>query len=175
MLLLILIPATSFLNNEGLPFLRSILFAFARHHSILYFLIPTSLHLLLPFLVDVEDVQSVRDKTLLYIAVKGSVCGEAGSIVDFKQGGIEFMVNHDVKSQDLETHIVGKVIWMDTGDGIAQSRVSSDNCLYEDIVNFLLQLVHIVSFLSNLFEDRSQRSLMSDVHVCIVKFLLVTD
>ncbi len=44
------------------------------------------------------------------MAIEGGVCGEAGSVVDFEEVGVEFVVDHDVEAEYFEAHVVGKVV-----------------------------------------------------------------
>ena len=112
MLFFILIPLTCFLDDKGLSFFRSVLLSFSRHHPVLDLLISFYLHLLLPLIVDIEDVECIRYQIFLDVSIEGSVGCEAGSIVNFEEVGVELMIDHDVKAQDLEAHIVGEVVWM---------------------------------------------------------------
>lgn len=113
MILFILIPPPGFLNDFSLPLLGSILSSLAGHHPLLYLSISLCLEVFLALLVDVEDGHCISNKILLNVLVKGSVCSEAGRVVDLQQVWVELVVEHDVEPQYLEAHVVGKVVGVD--------------------------------------------------------------
>jgi hypothetical protein len=88
----ILIPFPCFLDNQGLPFFRSILLPLARHHPLLYLSIPPGFKLLLVLLVDVEKGERISNQILLDVLVKRSIRCEAGSIVDLEKIGVQLMI-----------------------------------------------------------------------------------
>jgi hypothetical protein len=81
-----------------LPLLRTVLLPFSRHHPVLHLLISLEFHLLLPLLVNAEQVESIRNQVFLNESIKGCICCEAGSIVDLEKVGIEFMVDHNIET-----------------------------------------------------------------------------
>ena len=167
MILFILIPLPGFLNDCSLPLLGSILPSLAWHHPLLYLSISLGLKVFLAFLVDVEEGHCIRNKILLNVLVKGSVCSEAGRVVDLQQIWVELVVEHDVKPQYLEAHVVGEVVGVDWGDWIAQGGVTSDYRFDEDVVDLALELIDIVALLCDLLEHRGKGSLVANVHVWI--------
>lgn len=65
--------------------------------------------LLLPFLVQIEQVQRVTNHVLLDVVVEWRVGGEAGAVVDFKQPWLAVAVQEDICSKDLEAERVVQV------------------------------------------------------------------
>jgi hypothetical protein len=112
-LFFVFVSSTCFLDDEGLSLFRCVFLALSRHHPILDFFVPLRLHLLLPLIVDIEDIERICNQAFLDVAVERSVGCEAGRVVDLEEVGIEFVVDHDVEAQDLEAHIVGEVVRVD--------------------------------------------------------------
>jgi hypothetical protein len=48
------------------------------------------------------------------------------------------MIDHDIKTQNLKAHIIGKVVRMNWRNTVAESWIARDNCFYENVVNLLL-------------------------------------
>lgn len=50
------------------------------------------------------------------MAIERRVCGEARSVIDFEEIGVEFVVDHDVEPQYFVAHVVGEVIRVHVGN-----------------------------------------------------------
>jgi hypothetical protein len=57
------------------------------------------------------------------------------------------VINHYVETQYLKAHVVREVVRMHRRYTVAQSRITRDNRLYEDVVYLRLQLLHIVTLI----------------------------
>jgi len=150
---LMLISLPGLLEGHGYLFLGSVLPALAGHHAFLDLLVPLGLHVLLPLLGGVDQVERIVDEVLLDVPVQGGVCGEAGSVVDFQQVGVELVVDHHVKPQHLEAHVVGEVLRVDGGNRGAESWVARDDGLDDDVVDLLLEGVHVFALVGHVLEN----------------------
>lgn len=113
MILLVLVPFPRLLYDCSLSFFRSILPALARHHSLLYFPISFGLQLFLALLIDVEEGERISDQILFDVLIERSIRGEAGSIVDLQEVGVELMVKHDIEPQYFKAHVIGEIVRVD--------------------------------------------------------------
>ena len=75
------------------------------------------------------------------------------------------MIQHNIKTKYLETHVVCKVLRMDIWNRCTQSRIACDYSFDYNIVNSLFKGFYILSLILNVFKDRSQRPFMPDIHV----------
>jgi hypothetical protein len=105
-----LVPPPRLFNRQPHPLLWSVFLALSRQHPVLYLLIPSYLHILLPLLGDVDQIKGITDEILLDVSVEGSVCSETGGVVDLKEVWVEFVVYHHIKSQHFETHVIAEVV-----------------------------------------------------------------
>ena len=108
--LLELIPALSSFLHILFPFVVGVLLPFPGHHPFLEFLFPFLPHFLFPALREIHQSERIHDEVLFDVLIERGVGGEARSVVDFEDIGIEFMVQHDIKAQDFKAHVVGEVI-----------------------------------------------------------------
>ncbi len=162
---LMLVSPPPLLDPQRHPLLRSVLLPLTRQHPLLYLLISLHLHLLLPLLSRVDQVERVADQTLLDVAVQRRIRCEAGCVVYFQEVGVELMVDHDIKAQHLEAHVIRKVLRMDGGDGSTEGGVARDDGLDDDIVDLLLEQVDIFALVGHIPEHGSQSPLVPHVHV----------
>ena len=75
------------------------------------------------------------------------------------------MVYHHIEAQHLEAHVVAEIVVVDVGDRGTQSRVAGYDGLDQQVVDALLELLHVVPVLGDLPIDRGQRPLVPDVHI----------
>lgn len=64
-------------------------------------------HVVFNLVVEVHEDEGVFDEILLDGFVKRSVCGEAGSVVDFQDGRLEVFVQNYIEPENFEAHVVG--------------------------------------------------------------------
>ena len=81
---LILVPLSSFLSSQVLPFFGSVLLSLAGHHSLLNLFVPSDFHLFLPFLGSIHKIQSIGYQIFLDMSVERSISSETGCVVDFE-------------------------------------------------------------------------------------------
>ena len=148
-----------------LSFFRGVLLSLARHHSLLNLFISSCFHFSLPFFGSIHEVQCISNQIFLDVSVERSVSCETGSVVDFEEIRIEFMINHNIKSQNFKAHVIGKVIRVHVGDRGTQDRITCDDSLNKKVVYFLLQLIDVVPILCYFLIDRCERSLVANIHV----------
>ena len=55
---------------------------------------------------DVHEFEGVPNEALLDEGVQGSVCGEAGRVVDLQDNGLECAIQDHIEAQYLEAHVV---------------------------------------------------------------------
>ena len=106
-------------------------------------------HLFLPLVGDVEHLEGVGDEALFDVAVEGRVGSEAGCVVDLNEVGGELVIQHHVKPQYLKAHIVGEVVGVHQGHAVTQCGVPSYYCLYQYVVDALLQGGNVMAIFLN--------------------------
>ena len=117
MLLLIGISLSGLLVHQIPPLFVGVLFPLPTHHPFLYFLISFHFHLFFPFITDVEQIQRIINEVFFYVPIQRCICCEAGGVVYFKQVWVKFVVDHDVKAQNFEAHVVGEVVRVNREEG----------------------------------------------------------
>ena len=131
------------------PLLRCELLPLASQHAFLDLPLAVVFHFFFPFVGDVEHLEGVGDEALFNVAVEGRVGSEAGCVVDLNEVGGELVVQHHVKPQHLKAHIVGEVVGVHQGHAVTQRGVPSYYCLYQYVVDALLEGGNIVAIFLN--------------------------
>lgn len=60
----------------------------------------------------IHQHQRISDEVALDEFIKGRVCCERWGMVDFQQVNLAVVVDHEVETKDLETHVIGEVVWL---------------------------------------------------------------
>eukprot|EP00356_Strombidium_inclinatum_P014791 CAMPEP_0170497474 /NCGR_PEP_ID=MMETSP0208-20121228/24865_1 /TAXON_ID=197538 /ORGANISM="Strombidium inclinatum, Strain S3" /LENGTH=193 /DNA_ID=CAMNT_0010774301 /DNA_START=2063 /DNA_END=2644 /DNA_ORIENTATION=+ len=140
--------------------------------------------LLLPLVSHPEEQEGIGNHVFLHFEIERGVCGEAGSMVNFDEPGLQLLINENIEAQDLEAHGVNVVllgfallvIIIDHVLGLVgnvqvvlQTRLHGTQGLYYQLLDLVHQLVAflltVIIVVLDIFKNRSEGPLMPRVHI----------
>lgn len=95
--------------------------------------------LLLGFLIDVHEHQSVLDQVELDKVVQGRISRKTGRVVDLQHVGVQTLVNHHIDAQDMEAHVAVLVVGLGELVLVADQGLPDHHRLHQHVVQLLLE------------------------------------
>ena len=133
MFFLIFIP--QFLSLFYLGFsLRSLIdMPFASEKPICVVLFASIIELIFLLCADVHDLEGIFDQIVLYFVIKGRIGCETGRVVNLDDIGVTLVVNHDIKTENVEAHVARVVFRLWKFILVAHQRQTWDYGFYYSI------------------------------------------
>ena len=82
------------------------------------------------------------DHTLLDLVVEGTVRLKRRHLVDFDERRLQFVINHDVESQDLKAHAILNVVRLARTVQMVNVRLRQAERLDYDLIDLVLYSFH---------------------------------
>ena len=114
---------------------------------------------------DIHQDEGVPDEVALNQLVDGCFGAEAGSVVNLQQVELALVVEHEVKAEDLEAHVVRRVVGLGHAVLVLQVRLSCYNCLHYCVLDSSPVLMGRQSHRLERLEKLSQGLLVSVTEV----------
>lgn len=90
----------------------------------------------------VKKRNAVVDHPLLDLVVKRTVRLKRRHLVDFDEGRLQFVIYHDVESQNLEAHAILNVVWLARTVQMVNVRLRQAERLDYDLIDLVLYSFH---------------------------------
>ena len=98
-------------------------------------------------------------------------------MVHFEDPRFEVRIKHDVETEDLKTHRVLNIVWLAATVDVRKLWLHCADSLNYDSTDISLNLLHIMSFISEVPPNESQTSFVPDTIIVftfvLYKFLAV--
>ena len=115
--------------------------------------------------IDVHDFQGVFNEGFLDFEVQRSVSGKTGSVIDFEKNGFGVVFEHNIKSQNVKTHVSSVILRLAAFVLMAHDRKTCDNRLDYEVLDLVSEFLDIDALGFDLFHDTEEGSFVSYAHV----------
>jgi hypothetical protein len=92
-------------------------------------------------------------------------------MIDLKDPRFQIRIEHDIKSENFETHRVLYVVRLATFVDVCQLWLNRANGFYYGLLNVFLDLLHIMTFCLQVAPDECETPLVSDA-IVVLTFVL---
>jgi len=89
--------------------------------------------------IEIKKPYGIRHEPVLELRIESTLCGQTWSMVHLDQPGLQLVIYHDVKAQDLEAKLIFNILWLTAAVEMRKRRMTSYECFDNDLLELFLQ------------------------------------